>query len=79
MLQKILCLPTELCRIDFLICQEENAALSFEAIRSIHKQMDDDANGNVDVLETDGVSGEPCSSSYVVGLEQQWLHRRIKI
>ncbi|CAL8347793.1 unnamed protein product [Arctogadus glacialis] len=44
----------ELCRIDSLICQEENAALSFEAIRSIHKQMDDDANGNVDVLETDG-------------------------
>uniref|UniRef100_A0A8C7U351 Stromal interaction molecule 1a n=1 Tax=Oncorhynchus mykiss TaxID=8022 RepID=A0A8C7U351_ONCMY len=28
--------------------------LSFEAIRSIHKQMDDDANGNVDVSETDG-------------------------
>ena len=53
----ILYLPTELCRIDLLICQEENAALSFEAIRSIHKQMDDDANGNVDVLETDGVSG----------------------
>uniref|UniRef100_A0A671TBB8 Stromal interaction molecule 1-like n=1 Tax=Sinocyclocheilus anshuiensis TaxID=1608454 RepID=A0A671TBB8_9TELE len=26
----------------------------FEAIRSIHKQMDDDANGNVDVVETDG-------------------------
>uniref|UniRef100_A0A8C5FDC2 Stromal interaction molecule 1a n=1 Tax=Gadus morhua TaxID=8049 RepID=A0A8C5FDC2_GADMO len=45
---------TELCRIDPLICHEENAALSFEAIRSIHKQMDDDANGNVDVLETDG-------------------------
>ncbi|CAL8334627.1 unnamed protein product [Boreogadus saida] len=44
----------ELCRIDPLICHEENAALSFEAIRSIHKQMDDDANGNVDVLETDG-------------------------
>ena len=53
----ILYLPTELCRIDPLICHEENAALSFEAIRSIHKQMDDDANGNVDVLETDGVSG----------------------
>ncbi|CAL8362198.1 unnamed protein product [Merluccius merluccius] len=44
----------ELCRIDLPICQDENAGLSFEAIRSIHKQMDDDANGNVDVLETDG-------------------------
>ncbi|CAL8352716.1 unnamed protein product [Lota lota] len=43
----------ELCRFDFPICQDENAILSFEAIRSIHKQMDDDANGNVDVLETD--------------------------
>ncbi|XP_073719295.1 stromal interaction molecule 1a isoform X5 [Misgurnus anguillicaudatus] len=45
---------SELCRIDEPLCQDENAILSFEAIRSIHKQMDDDANGNVDVLETDG-------------------------
>ncbi|XP_073673628.1 stromal interaction molecule 1a isoform X2 [Garra rufa] len=45
---------SELCRIDELLCQDEIAILSFEAIRSIHKQMDDDANGNVDVLETDG-------------------------
>uniref|UniRef100_A0A803VVN7 Stromal interaction molecule 1 n=1 Tax=Ficedula albicollis TaxID=59894 RepID=A0A803VVN7_FICAL len=27
--------------------------LSFEAVRNIHKQMDDDANGNVDVEESD--------------------------
>ncbi|XP_066555761.1 stromal interaction molecule 1 isoform X2 [Amia ocellicauda] len=45
---------SELCRIDEVLCQDENANLSFEAIRSIHKQMDDDANGNVDVAETDG-------------------------
>ncbi|KAG7484414.1 hypothetical protein MATL_G00049090 [Megalops atlanticus] len=45
---------SELCRIDEALCQDENANLSFEAIRSIHKQMDDDANGNVDVAETDG-------------------------
>ncbi|XP_051963246.1 stromal interaction molecule 1-like isoform X4 [Xyrauchen texanus] len=45
---------SELCRIDKSLCQDENAILSFEAIRSIHKQMDDDANGNVDVSETDG-------------------------
>uniref|UniRef100_A0A3B1K3M5 Stromal interaction molecule 1a n=1 Tax=Astyanax mexicanus TaxID=7994 RepID=A0A3B1K3M5_ASTMX len=44
----------ELCRIDEPLCQDENAILSFEAIRNIHKQMDDDANGNVDVSETDG-------------------------
>uniref|UniRef100_A0A8C9U4A4 Stromal interaction molecule 1b n=1 Tax=Scleropages formosus TaxID=113540 RepID=A0A8C9U4A4_SCLFO len=54
-----LCPPPDLskenlCRIDEALCQNENAHLSFEAIRSIHKQMDDDANGNVDVAETDG-------------------------
>uniref|UniRef100_A0A6Q2ZPW6 SAM domain-containing protein n=1 Tax=Esox lucius TaxID=8010 RepID=A0A6Q2ZPW6_ESOLU len=46
--------PTELCRIDEPHCHDENTILSFESIRSIHKQMDDDANGNVDVSETDG-------------------------
>ncbi|KAK3531507.1 hypothetical protein QTP70_023864 [Hemibagrus guttatus] len=59
----------ELCRIDEPLCQDENAILSFEAIRSIHKQMDDDANGNVDVAETDGVSfdesGLDMSHSYL--------------
>ncbi|XP_029537294.1 stromal interaction molecule 1-like isoform X2 [Oncorhynchus nerka] len=45
---------SELCRIDEPPCHDENTILSFEAIRSIHKQMDDDANGNVDVSETDG-------------------------
>uniref|UniRef100_A0A665VZR4 Stromal interaction molecule 1-like n=1 Tax=Echeneis naucrates TaxID=173247 RepID=A0A665VZR4_ECHNA len=44
----------DFCRIDEPLCKDENALLSFEAIRSIHKQMDDDANGNVDVVETDG-------------------------
>uniref|UniRef100_A0A3Q3X5X0 SAM domain-containing protein n=1 Tax=Mola mola TaxID=94237 RepID=A0A3Q3X5X0_MOLML len=46
--------PDNFCRIDQPLCKDENAILSFEAIRSIHKQMDDDANGNVDVAETDG-------------------------
>ncbi|XP_028274729.1 stromal interaction molecule 1a isoform X3 [Parambassis ranga] len=45
---------SDFCRIDEPLCKDENAILSFEAIRSIHKQMDDDANGNVDVVETDG-------------------------
>ncbi|KAL0973424.1 hypothetical protein UPYG_G00203410 [Umbra pygmaea] len=45
---------SDLCRIDEPHCLDENIILSFEAIRSIHKQMDDDANGNVDVSETDG-------------------------
>ncbi|XP_004075351.1 stromal interaction molecule 1 isoform X2 [Oryzias latipes] len=45
---------SDFCRFDELLCKDENARLSFEAIRSIHKQMDDDANGNVDIVETDG-------------------------
>ncbi|KAM6933915.1 stromal interaction molecule 1a isoform 5-T6 [Xenentodon cancila] len=45
---------SDFCRIDKPLCNDDNAVLSFEAIRSIHKQMDDDANGNVDVIETDG-------------------------
>ncbi|KAM4796945.1 stromal interaction molecule 1 isoform 2-T2 [Rhinophrynus dorsalis] len=43
----------EFCRIDQLLCQKEEELLSFEAVMSIHKQMDDDANGNVDVEESD--------------------------
>uniref|UniRef100_A0A3Q3E8D3 Stromal interaction molecule 1b n=1 Tax=Labrus bergylta TaxID=56723 RepID=A0A3Q3E8D3_9LABR len=35
------------------LCQDENSLLSFEAICSIHKQMDDDADGTVDMTETD--------------------------
>ncbi|KAI4815469.1 hypothetical protein KUCAC02_005613 [Chaenocephalus aceratus] len=45
---------SDFCRIDEKLCNDENEVLSYEAIRSIHKQMDDDANGNVDVSETDG-------------------------
>ncbi|XP_029302048.1 stromal interaction molecule 1a isoform X1 [Cottoperca gobio] len=45
---------SDFCRIDKPLCKDDNAILSYEAIRSIHKQMDDDANGNVDVAETDG-------------------------
>lgn len=48
----------ELCAIDKALCQDENAVLSFEAVRSIHKDMDDDADGRVDVTETDGVRDE---------------------
>ncbi|NXV69083.1 STIM1 protein, partial [Molothrus ater] len=47
------CCPTEFCRIDKALCHDEDEQLSFEAVRNIHKQMDDDANGNVDVEESD--------------------------
>lgn len=43
----------EFCRIDRPLCHDEDEQLSFEAVRNIHKQMDDDANGNVDVEESD--------------------------
>lgn len=49
-----LCLA-DFCSIDPQLCQDENSLLSFEAICSIHKQMDDDADGTVDITETDGV------------------------
>lgn len=45
----------DLCVIDQQLCQDENSLLSFEAICSIHKLMDDDADGTVDTSETDGV------------------------
>ncbi|XP_072231247.1 stromal interaction molecule 1-like isoform X2 [Leuresthes tenuis] len=44
---------SDLCAIDRQLCQDENALLSFEAICSIHKLMDDDADGTVDTTETD--------------------------
>ncbi|XP_039767152.1 stromal interaction molecule 1 isoform X5 [Ornithorhynchus anatinus] len=43
----------EFCRIDKPLCDNEDEQLSFEAVRNIHKQMDDDANGDVDVEESD--------------------------
>uniref|UniRef100_A0A1A7WZA8 Stromal interaction molecule 1b n=2 Tax=Iconisemion striatum TaxID=60296 RepID=A0A1A7WZA8_9TELE len=45
--------PSDLCVLDPPLCQDENSLLSFEAIRSIHKLMDDDADGMVDTTETD--------------------------
>uniref|UniRef100_A0AAY4CVP0 SAM domain-containing protein n=1 Tax=Denticeps clupeoides TaxID=299321 RepID=A0AAY4CVP0_9TELE len=46
--------PAEFCSIDELSCQDEDSMLSFTAICSIHERMDDDADGSVDVTETDG-------------------------
>ncbi|XP_039649850.1 stromal interaction molecule 1-like [Perca fluviatilis] len=44
---------SDLCAIDRPLCHDENSRLSFEAICSIHKLMDDDADGSVDAAETD--------------------------
>lgn len=50
---------TEFCRIDKPLCHSEDEKLSFEAVRNIHKLMDDDANGDVDVEESDEVNFLP--------------------
>lgn len=55
-LTPVLSPSAEFCRIDKPLCHDEDEQLSFEAVRNIHKQMDDDANGNVDVEESDEVS-----------------------
>lgn len=52
-----MCCVADLCLIDQLLCGDENALLSFEAIRGIHKLMDEDDDGTVDTAETDEVSG----------------------
>nr|XP_046265784.1 stromal interaction molecule 1-like isoform X2 [Scatophagus argus] len=44
---------SDLCAVDQQLCQDENSLLSFESICSIHKLMDDDADGTVDAAETD--------------------------
>ncbi|XP_043997671.1 stromal interaction molecule 1-like isoform X2 [Gambusia affinis] len=44
---------TGLCAVDPPLCGDQNSFLSFEAIRNIHKLMDDDADGTVDAMETD--------------------------
>lgn len=38
------------------ICSSTPDKAGYEAIRWLHRQLDDDANGNVDITETDGVS-----------------------
>ncbi|KAM4544994.1 stromal interaction molecule 1-like isoform 2-T2 [Odontesthes bonariensis] len=44
---------SDLCAIDQQLCGDQSALLSFEAICSVHKLMDDDADGTVDTTETD--------------------------
>lgn len=39
-------------------CFTEEDRFSLEALRTIHKQMDDDKDGGIEVDESDEVSGE---------------------
>lgn len=72
-------LPAEFCRIDKPLCHDEDEQLSFEAVRNIHKQMDDDANGNVDVEESDEVGA--CSRVRTLGLRLPpcWSGRGVRV
>lgn len=44
------------CMGDDLECASIHDRLGMEAIRSLHKQLDDDENGNIDLSESDDVS-----------------------
>ncbi|KAG7282710.1 hypothetical protein CRUP_017636 [Coryphaenoides rupestris] len=61
---------SDLCVIDQLLCEDENMMLSFEAIHSIHRLMDDDADGSVDTKETDGSSFH--RADLLISLEDMW-------
>lgn len=44
------------CLVDDIECSELHDRLGMEAIRSLHQQLDDDDNGNIDLTESDDVS-----------------------
>lgn len=43
------------CDIGDLDCSGDNDYLGLEAIRSLHRQLDDDDNGDIDLSESDDV------------------------
>lgn len=43
------------CLADDIECNESHDRLGMEAIRSLHQQLDDDENGNIDLSESDDV------------------------
>lgn len=56
------------CHVDDLECFNEDR-LGMEAIRSLHRQLDDDDNGNIDLSESDDVSiptGLKCINNYLL-------------
>lgn len=50
-------LGTDSCNDDLAcITMASNDRLGLEAIKSLHSQLDDDANGNIDLSESDDVN-----------------------
>lgn len=52
------------CLADDVECAEHDR-LGMEAIRSLHQQLDDDDNGNIDLTESDDVSNQPFLSNFL--------------
>uniref|UniRef100_A0ACB8E6I6 Uncharacterized protein n=1 Tax=Sphaerodactylus townsendi TaxID=933632 RepID=A0ACB8E6I6_9SAUR len=52
-LWQILCTPTDPCHLLSPPCFTEEDKYSLEALRTIHKQMDDDKDGGIEVEESD--------------------------
>lgn len=48
---------------DDVECTELHDRLGMEAIRSLHQQLDDDDNGNIDLSESDDVSAKMCANA----------------
>lgn len=45
----------ETCNIDDFDCPGYSDQIGLEAIRSLHRQLDDDDNGDIDLSESDDV------------------------
>ena len=43
------------CNLEDLDCTSDNDYMGLEAIRSLHRQLDDDDNGDIDLSESDDV------------------------
>lgn len=47
--------PNDACAAEDVECPNYNDQLGLEAIRSLHRQLDDDDNGDIDLSESDDV------------------------
>lgn len=47
-----------MCDADDLECLNYNDHLGLEAIKTLHRQLDDDDNGDIDLSESDDVRSE---------------------
>lgn len=57
--------PSGSCSSDDVDCTTDNDYVEgLEAIRSLHRQLDDDENGDIDLSESDDVSINLCFLSY---------------